>query len=73
MHLVEEFMQTKTLRDKSRKAVIDYLGNYTDLHFGLYPTRDEKRAVCHACVSLFPALKTQNVDLENIVRHNGHI
>jgi hypothetical protein len=64
-NLIIEENRNKILSDSSRRAAIDVLCKYMVEKFGEYPTRDEKIAVCHAFIGLFPSLKSE--DGEGIV------
>jgi hypothetical protein len=55
------------LKDSSRKFAVNLLVEYGTSKFGLYPTRDEKIALCRAFIRVFPSLATTNNDLHNIV------
>lgn len=66
-YILSEYENNNSLTDKSRRKFISLAVQFMEELFGLYPNKEQKYAVAHACIELFPAYKTKQSNLGGIV------
>lgn len=65
--VLDKYDPNTAMLDSDRRILMNFVADLTIVHFGLYPTQEEKIMVANATVSLFPNLKTEPSQFGGIV------